>query len=141
MLCCLFGLALGLCPPATRKLLQKLYANLVVMSAGIQSLPAEVLLNVARYLTIPTIRSLKLSSHYFDEVLSSNEWTVYHNAALNHAYVDDERVSVSEAKTQNSRYPVEHAECATWGEYCKWPFSIFVQYTNDSYTQAGNAFS
>ncbi|EPT00475.1 hypothetical protein FOMPIDRAFT_1163203, partial [Fomitopsis schrenkii] len=76
------------------------------MKGRIQGLPAEICLRLTRYLTIQSIRSLKLSSRYLNEVISSNEWTVYHDAALIHAYVVDDQLSLSEAKIQNSRYLV-----------------------------------
>lgn len=91
-----------------------------IMSTGIHDIPAEVLLKITRYLTIQSIRRLKLTSRYLNEVISGNEWTVYHDAALNHAYVVDEKLSLSEAKIQNSRYPIGDPECATWAEYCEW---------------------
>ncbi|KAH9915201.1 uncharacterized protein B0H18DRAFT_1042126 [Fomitopsis serialis] len=51
-----------------------------------------------------------LTSRYLNDVISSNEWTVYRNAALYHAYASSESVSLADAKDD---------ACDEWKEYCR----------------------
>ena len=92
------------------------------MHIGIESLPAELILKIARYLPVQSLRCLKVSSRFLNGVISEsgNEWTVYHNAALYHEYVLSESSDVSQAKTSNGRYPIKDSKCVDWKDYCEW---------------------
>ncbi|KZT69683.1 hypothetical protein DAEQUDRAFT_737917 [Daedalea quercina L-15889] len=103
------------------------------MNTGIDCLPAELLLKIARYLSVQTLRSLKISSRYLNNVISepSNEWTVYHNAALYHEYALSDSMTISEAKLSNGRYPVQDPKCVDWKEYCRQCFILDKNWSVD----------
>ncbi|KAH9919936.1 uncharacterized protein B0H18DRAFT_1026275 [Fomitopsis serialis] len=116
------------CSDATRPVLRTCDVELVLIKptvplmpplSGFESMPAELLLKLTRYLPLQSLRNLRVTSRYLNDVISSNEWTVYRNAALYHAYASSESVSLADAKVSNKRYPIQDDACDEWKEYCR----------------------
>ena len=87
------------------------------MLAGLQSLPAELILRILAFLPVQALRSLRLSSRGWDTFLRQHESTIYHHAALLHNFIDSIHTLLPDAKVQ---HPLEFLqEAPDWYEYCE----------------------
>ena len=80
-------------------------------------LPIELSLSVLAYLPLPTLCSLPTLSHQWFNLFSTNQPTIFHNAAVLHGYIQPETVSLDDVLSVHKGSPWDGA--TDWKDFCK----------------------
>ena len=88
-------------------------------------LPVEVLLEVLRYLPVPSLCSLFTLSHQWYDLLSANQPSIFHNAAILHGYIQPGCLRIEDALAQYTGNPWKGS--TDWKDFCKSDSSLTHQ--------------
>ncbi|CCM04779.1 uncharacterized protein FIBRA_06970 [Fibroporia radiculosa] len=97
------------------------------MSAHLQLLPVDVALSIIKFLYLPDIRALRLVSRVFDDLITDNEGTVYHHAALLHQYAPSIHEKLSDVVEGRPGLCLD--ETASWKLLCQQWFQLDKNWT------------
>jgi hypothetical protein len=80
-------------------------------------LPVELILKILSYLPIPSLSSFQLTSRRYHTVVCTNESYLYHNAALQHRFIQSEEATLAGVKPSIPRRLQGHIN--GWKSYCQ----------------------
>ncbi|KAK1219810.1 hypothetical protein PQX77_017474 [Marasmius sp. AFHP31] len=90
----------------------------------ITELPAETVLSILSYLSIPSIRCLQLVSKHFRLLITDNEPTIYRFAAFYHGFTPSTTIKIDQLNTLRMRREILVGMKRDWKSFCQRMFQL-----------------